>query len=235
MQRPDVAQKMRYGNGYTNNTYSQSPYYNRYPQYQPRSHFWGHMAAAAAVGGLAGYLFGNHGGYGYGGGGYGYGGGMGSVLIFLLIVGFIIYLFRRSRNDQFQQDTYIEPQQPSWTPPPVAGNGGYMNNVSYWNEDADRLFRELQDINSRRDVNALRQYCTTALANELAPNLGGATQVIAIRSQVVDEQDGLVSVHFQGTVMEDGRNPEQVNELWNFVRNPGSGRTWLLAGIQPLE
>ncbi len=251
MQRPDVANRIRYGNA-TAPSYSQQPYYGGMANTQQNRFGWGHMAAAAAAGGLAGYLFGHQGGYGYGGyggfGGYGGGGfGFGSLILFAGLIWFIIYLVRRARNsDMIPREPYVDQGQtgtwgnPQWTPGQnTAGGFGSNSGVSFmggavWNEDAERIFRDLQQFNNQRDENSLRQYCTTALANELAPNMGGNTQIIALRSEVVDQQDGMVSVRYQGTVMEDGRHPEQVDELWNFVRNPGSGRPWLLAGIQPL-
>ncbi len=252
MQRPDVANRLRYGNS-TAPSYAQQPYYGGMANTQQNRFGWGHMAAAATAGGLAGYLFGHHGGYGYGGGYGGYGGygggfGFGSLILFAGLIWFVIYLVRRARNsDMVPRAPYVDQGQtgtwgnPQWSPGQNSGGGAFGSapGSSYmggavWNEDSERIFRDLQQINNQRDEAGLRQFCTAALANELAPNMGGSTQIIALRSEVVDQQDGMVSVRYQGTVMEDGRHPEQVDELWNFVRNPGSGRPWLLAGIQPL-
>ncbi len=224
MQRDDVAQRVRSGSysapGYT----APGTMAGAATPYRPG---WGAVAGAATAGGLLGYMFGSHGGYGYGGGMMGGGGGMGSLLLLLLIVGGGIYwLTRRSTPTVTPRQVWAESaQQTSWA---------NTSSGSAWTEDADGIFRELQSINARKDETALFQYCTAALARDLIPNMGGSTQVIALRSEVVDQQDGLVSVRYRGTVMEDGQHPEQVDELWHFVRNPSSGRPWLLSGIQPL-
>ncbi|NNM51211.1 MAG: hypothetical protein HKM02_03155 [Pseudomonadales bacterium] len=230
MQRDDVAQRVRSG-AYSAPGYAAPGAMTGAARYRPG---WGAVAGAATAGGLLGYMFGSHGGYGYGGGMMGGGGGMGSLLLLLLIVGGGIYFLTRRRTPTVspRQVWADSSRQSSWPNQSVGGGSAFAGGG--WTEDAEGIFRELQSINSRKDEAALRQYCTAALARDLMPNMGGITQVVAIRSEVVDQQDGLVSVRYQGTVMEEGQHPEQVDELWHFVRNPGSGRPWLLSGIQPL-
>ncbi len=220
MQRDDVAQKLRYG--------SSSPAYGA-PTATPapvRRPGWGTVAGAAAAGGLLGYMLGGHAG-GYGAYGMmGGGSGMGSLFILLLVLGGIAWWLMRRRTPDFSAREVWAQQQASAASPVSAGS---------WSEDPHGLFRELQDINTRRDEAALRAACTPALAQDLLPNMGGAAvQILDLQAEVVDSSAGLVSVRYRGTVMEEGAHPETIDELWNFVRNPGRGRPWLLAGIQPL-
>lgn len=220
MQRNDVAQRLRYGSSATPMT----PMNSTPSSYRPG---WGTVAGAAAAGGVLGYLLGGHGGYGaYGM--MGGGGGMGSILLLLLVLFALAWWLMRRQTPTLSPRATWEQQQ-SYAPM----TSGHT--FAGWSEDPQKIFRELQDINTRCDEVSLRAACTPALAQDLLPNMGGAAvQILELQAEVVDQSEGVVSVRYRGTVMEAGSHPESLDELWNFVRNPGAGRTWLLAGIQPL-
>lgn len=228
MQRDDVANRVRQGESPANAS-GHSAVPQQPPAQQGYRPGWGTVAGAAAAAGAAGYLM------GHAGGGYGYGmmpgimggSGMGSLLFVLLALGVIAYLLmRRTKPVVSARDRVAS--APQWSNSTVFSNGG-----GYWNEDADRIFRELQDINGREDVQALRSYCTETLSEALLSGLGGKTTVVSLQSKVVDESAGAVSIRYQGIVMDQGRDPENLDELWHFIKNPQpGGRTWLLAGIQ---
>ncbi len=222
MQRNDVAQRLRYGSSAT----PMAPVNSAPSSYRPG---WGSVAGAAAAGGVLGYLLGGHGGYG-GYGMMGGGGGMGSIVLLLVILFALAWwLMRRQTPTVSARATWAQQQQ-GYTG--MAGSGALGGG---WSEDPQKIFRELQDINTRGDEVSLRAACTPALAQDLLPNMGGAAvQILELQAEVVDQSEGVVSVRYRGTVMEAGSHPESLDELWNFVRNPGPGRTWLLAGIQPL-
>ncbi|HET8707719.1 MAG TPA: hypothetical protein VFM46_15560, partial [Pseudomonadales bacterium] len=170
---------------------------------------WGTVAGAAALAGAAGYALGNHdpapviaqnamsGAQITSGAGQttwpvtqaantGH-----STLWLLLLLGAcgagIYYLsqrqssvFSNSRNRNISPANAVEYPQSSHAP---------FKNLTSISEIAETLYRELQEINNAADAARLKLACTPALAAELEPSMGGNTQVISLRAEVIDQSD----------------------------------------------
>lgn len=220
---------------------------------------WGTVAGAAALAGAAGYAMGNHEGApgtlmqnapagGYNGGdqmmqngavnGFGAmqphssGGSWFWVLLLLGACGAGFYYLSRRQATVFSgtKGGFGNASISSGLPP--ISSGGFKSNDSIYSI-AEQLFRDLQAVNNSGDAAQLRSLCTPALAAELESSLGGNTQIMSVRATVVDDSDAVASVHYQSVIMEDGRHPEEIDEVWHFVRNQqSSGSPWLLAGIE---
>lgn len=110
---------------------------------------------------------------------------------------------------------------------------------------AKMAYNRLQESWDRRDLDDIAQFATPPVLRELRaqyeedPN-PGVTQVLKVDASVVevreegDEQR--VSVFFDVLMREDPEqaNPEQVRELWHFVRSRHGDNSWRLDGIQQM-
>ena len=104
-------------------------------------------------------------------------------------------------------------------------------------------FAKVQDANDRRDMEALRDYMTPALAAEIEADLRASgdapqkTEVVTLDAEVLDvtTESGLyiVSVRFSGLIREEaGAEPQPFSEIWHLEK-PLNGRSgWQVAGIQ---
>jgi predicted lipid-binding transport protein (Tim44 family) len=225
--------------------------------YRPRSGFMSGLMGGFIGAGLAGLLFG-HGFYGHG---FGFGGFLGLLLqIFLivLLVRFVIGLFRGS-SPMFASNP---PFAGGGGPGPI-GMGGYGGAptrppVQIGPQDYqafEQLLRELQAAWSRHDLNALREMVTPEMLGYFGEQLAEQTSQ-GVRNEVRDvrllqgdlaqawsegsREYATVAMRFtmidvthdaSGRIV-DGSPTEHVTatELWTFVRSPG-GR-WLLSAIQ---
>lgn len=123
-------------------------------------------------------------------------------------------------------------------------------------ETFERLLGEVQTAYGRMDVPALRTRATPEMSayfeqelgelrnRGLAPRIDGVKLLqgdlseawregsieyatVAMRYSIVDQV-----VDAAGRVVDGSAGPEEVTELWTFVREPASGRRWVLSAIQ---
>lgn len=110
---------------------------------------------------------------------------------------------------------------------------------------AKMAYARLQESWDRRDLDDIAQFATPAVMQELRAQYEedpdpGVTQVLKVDASVVevreegDEQR--VSVLFDALMREDPdqARPEQVRELWHFVRSRRGDDSWRLDGIQQM-
>ncbi len=109
-------------------------------------------------------------------------------------------------------------------------------------QQATLQFRKLQAAYDAGDRKALADVLTPEMFAEIDKEIAErgthvATEVTALEATVLEvatEGDShWASVHFQGTLREDGAVlPKPFDEVWNLVK-PVDGKTgWLLAGIR---
>lgn len=135
-----------------------------------------------------------------------------------------------------------------------AGADAQASRSAHWPADFDEAafcrnakvqFIRLQAANDAGNLEDLRQFTTPEMFAELKMDLsdrGAATShtdVVSIDAKVLDvvleAYQHVVSVHFTGTVREDGQAAEAVSEIWHLTK-PISGSTgWLLSGIQQAQ
>lgn len=104
-------------------------------------------------------------------------------------------------------------------------------------------FVKVQEANDRRDVEAIRDFLTPALAAEIEADMRASgdapqkTDVITLDGEVLnvvtDADMYTVSVRFSGLIREAvGAEPQPFTEIWNLEK-PVNGRSgWQVAGIQ---
>lgn len=104
-------------------------------------------------------------------------------------------------------------------------------------------FIRLQAANDAGNLEDLRQFTTPEMFAELKMDLAdrgtatSQTDVVAIDAKVLAvEQDGpqhVVSVHFSGSIREDGQpQAEPFAEIWHLTKPMSGSGGWLLSGIQ---
>lgn len=189
--------------------------------------------------------------------GEGLGGSMGPILMALLVVGVLMFLFRRfspPRRPAMQYAgnaaPYQEPvpvQPPvyggSATPLPATGNIPHDFPTAQFLRNAKTSFIRLQAANDRKDLDDIREYTTPEVFAEIAMQLqerGDApqkTDVPALAAElleVANEGDfSIASVRFTGQLRENNSVPENVDEIWHVQKNLRDDKSvWLLAGIQ---
>jgi predicted lipid-binding transport protein (Tim44 family) len=103
--------------------------------------------------------------------------------------------------------------------------------------------RPLRRMQDRKDMAAIRDFLTPALAAEIEADMRAAgdapqkTDVVTLEAEVLDvatEAAGyVVSVRFSGLIRETpGAEPQPFSEIWHLEK-PLDGRTgWQVAGIQ---
>jgi predicted lipid-binding transport protein (Tim44 family) len=228
------------------------------------SRWLGPLAGLAIGAGLASLFMGN----GFGGALM----GILLVVAIVFGVFMLIRLFRGSRAPQGQTLRYAGADaygrsEPVSSPPPApapayggaaphsvaaATSGAAPAPASTWPADFDAEefarhakanFLKLQEANDRRDIAALRDFMTPALAREIEADIRASgdapqkTDVVTLDAQVLDvvtEGDRyIVSVRFSGLIRETpGTEPQPFSEVWHLEK-PVSGRSgWLVAGIQ---
>ncbi|MDB5901463.1 MAG: transporter [Betaproteobacteria bacterium] len=104
-------------------------------------------------------------------------------------------------------------------------------------------FLKVQDAHDRRDLTAIRDFLTPALAAEIEADMRASgeapqkTEVVTLDAEVLDvvTENNLyiVSVRFSGLIRETpGTDPQPFSEIWHLEK-PLDGRSgWQVAGIQ---
>ena len=246
---------------------SMTPYANPAPGYGgrygygygPRSGFMSGLMGGLIGAGIGGLLL----GHGFFGGMMGFGGFLGFLLqIFLivLLVRFLIRLFR-GQSPAFAGGPNIFAR--GAPPGPMGGFGGAANRppIQIGPQDYqafERLLHEMQAAWSRHDLNALRAMATPEMASYVGEQLAEQTSR-GVRNEVTDvrllqgdlaqawsegsREYASVAMRFSmidvtrdgyGRIV-DGSPTEHVTatELWTFMRSPG-GR-WILSAIQQVR
>ena len=104
-------------------------------------------------------------------------------------------------------------------------------------------FVKVQDAHDRRDIEAIRDFLTPALAAEIEADMRAAgdtpqkTDVITLNGEVLDVVTGAdvhtVSVRFSGLVREEpGAQPQPFSEIWHLEKPVSGVSGWQVAGIQ---
>jgi predicted lipid-binding transport protein (Tim44 family) len=142
--------------------------------------------------------------------------------------------------------------------PPSAATGGFQSQAAAavpanfdsaaFLAGAKAAYRDLQAAWDSGDLSALRQATTDAVFAELQDQLRqrqgqNQTEVLRLEAEVIEVRDlgreQVVTVMFDVMMREEddaAARPQQVREIWHFVRNSGmGGPAWLLEGIQQLE
>jgi predicted lipid-binding transport protein (Tim44 family) len=116
-------------------------------------------------------------------------------------------------------------------------------NADEFARHAKANFLKVQEANDRKDVGAIRDFLTPALAAEIEADMRAAgeapqkTDVVTLEAEVLDvatEAAGyVVSVRFSGLIRETpGTEPQPFSEIWHLEK-PLDGRTgWQVSGIQ---
>jgi predicted lipid-binding transport protein (Tim44 family) len=192
--------------------------------------------------------------------------GAGGFLMFLLVaVAFLIgmvFLARRMMRNQATangapmqyQGAQHEPlaRQPanfgsSASAPAMASGlaGGFGIPAGFdkagFEENAKKQFMALQAANDKGDLDAVRDFATDELYNQIAKDvISGnkeATQVDELNAELlgIETERGnyWASVEFSGKMREDGMMMASAfRETWNLVKPVDGSRGWLVAGIQ---
>jgi predicted lipid-binding transport protein (Tim44 family) len=108
--------------------------------------------------------------------------------------------------------------------------------------NALKFFNELQEANNRGDISFMQTQTIEPLSSILISDIqnrtnASRTQVMMMNPKLLDmteEADrSIASVRFTGMVREDeNAAPDNVDEVWHFVRLAKSSNDWQLAGIE---
>lgn len=108
--------------------------------------------------------------------------------------------------------------------------------------NALKFFNDLQEANNRGDIAHMQQHVTEPLRTQLISDIeerptASHTQTMMMKAERVDlTEEGdrsIASVRFRGMISEDANAaPEQIDEVWHFVRGRDAGNQWQLAGIE---
>jgi predicted lipid-binding transport protein (Tim44 family) len=108
-------------------------------------------------------------------------------------------------------------------------------------DNAKKQFMSLQSANDKGDLDAVRDFTTDELYNQIAKDvIGGnkeATRVDELHAELLgietDRGNYWASVQFTGKMSEDGIvMASPFTEVWNLVKPVDGSKGWLLAGIQ---
>ena len=220
---------------------------------------WGGMLGGLLAGTFIGsMLFGN------GMAGAGAGGGLLDLIILGLLVYFGVKMFRRFKANQQGGAASSSMYREAPRPASDASAWGSLKNEEGQTYEAPRAsavpsdfdqeeflrgakmaYTRLQESWDRRDLDDIAQFATPAVVQELRAQRDedpkpGVTQILKIDASVVEvREEGTeqrVSVFFDVLMREDPtqERPEQVRELWHFVRNRAGDDSWRLDGIQQM-
>jgi predicted lipid-binding transport protein (Tim44 family) len=110
-------------------------------------------------------------------------------------------------------------------------------------EQAKAIFRQLQSAWSQTDLAEIRGLTTDEAFMEIKAQkeagLSGPVEVLALEADLLDYRETadeeMAAVLFTATLAEDGQAPEQIEEIWHFVRTKSAFRPiWRLDGIQQI-
>ncbi|HYG53789.1 MAG TPA: Tim44-like domain-containing protein [Burkholderiales bacterium] len=216
------------------------------PQQQPSR--WGGILGGLALGGLLGYLL----------GGSGIGGAILGMLLLagLVLAAVVIFRMLAQRRGQAPQPMQyagtglnervsMPPASSTQSLAPARGSLPADFDAGTFLKGAKMNFIRLQAANDAGQVDDIREFTTDEMFAALRADLdarGAAKQRIDVVSldaqllEVVTEGDKhWASVHFSGTIREDGGPAEGFAEVWNLVKPADGSSGWLLAGIQQMN
>lgn len=111
-------------------------------------------------------------------------------------------------------------------------------------EQAKQIFRQLQAAWSQGELADIRGLTTDEAFMEIKTQKEtegvGPVEVLALKAQLLDYQETsdaqTAAVLFTASIREDQQDPEQIEEIWHFVRAKlGFNSSWRLDGIQQIE
>jgi predicted lipid-binding transport protein (Tim44 family) len=148
---------------------------------------------------------------------------------------------RESMNAPVQPNTFGGGTAPVARAPSANVPAGF--DVEGFVRQAKLNFMRLQSANDRGDLEALRDFTTDELYQELSADLaarGGQpqqTDISGLDAQLIEVttegEQHWASVSFQGMVREaDGTAPEAFHEIWHLRKSVRGDSGWMLAGIQ---
>ncbi|WP_029894085.1 Tim44 domain-containing protein [Desulfohalovibrio reitneri] len=109
------------------------------------------------------------------------------------------------------------------------------------------VYTRLQTAWDNRDLDDIRQFCTEAVADEIARQAEddpepSKTEVLVLEARLLEakRENGrtTATVYYEATLREDSaaQAPEQAREVWHFVRDETDGdSSWKLDGIQQVQ
>lgn len=153
------------------------------------------------------------------------------------IMGVLMMLSRRREAAERTVPAYI----PRTSTAPVA-NSVQDGEKQEFERNALKFFNDLQEANNRGDIAHMEQHVAEPLRAQLIADIQersspSRTQTMMMKAERVDlteeTERSIASVRFRGMVSEDeNATPEQIDEVWHFVRSRDAGSQWLLAGIE---
>lgn len=176
------------------------------------------------------------------------GSGFGTFLLTLLVLGGLgaLAYFLIKKASQGANTSVTQPTMPMATRNAVVDHEADRD-LSVAREllrTAPRFYQDIQDANNRGDKDALeRMTDNPELLRELIDNIDSRTEPSRTRVLRVDVmgnevlgflKDGasyIGSIHYSATIREGDGAPEEVREVYHFVRNVAGG-DWRLAGIE---
>lgn len=113
-------------------------------------------------------------------------------------------------------------------------------------EGAKIVFNRLQESWDKRDLDDIKQFTTPEVFESIKQQakddpVPSRTEILMSNArllEVKEEADGiLATVYFDVLMREDqsAQHPEQVREVWHFLKNQKDDSMWMLDGIQQLE
>lgn len=112
----------------------------------------------------------------------------------------------------------------SYIPPVVASN----QDMYLTEQKATELF---EDIQTAATFEVVSGYCTASFAEQIKNEERGNTTVIDVTAHIADDsKPNTVSVLYEATTQDAGKDPEEIRQMWHFVR--AADQKWRLAGIE---
>jgi len=148
---------------------------------------------------------------------------------------------RREAAERAAASGYM--QRASNTAAPVA-TAAQDSEKQEFERNALKFFNDLQEANNRGDIAHMKQNVTEPLRDQLIAdiqerNAPSRTQTMMMKAERIDLTEeaarSIASVRFRGMISEDtNAAPEQIDEVWHFVRDRDAGSQWQLAGIEQI-
>ena len=200
---------------------------------------WMPILGGLALGGMLGYLFGGSGLVGF-------------LLLALLAIAAVVGVraLMRRRAEAPRPMQFAGMRETLDVPPAPTGTAvsSTKTNIPAGFDAASFLrgakmnFLKLQAANDAGQIEAIREFTTDELYEELKKDLqpGSQTEVTGLDAELLEiaTQGGehWASVRFSGTVREAaGAQPQAFAEVWNLVKPADGSSGWLLAGIQQMH
>ena len=185
-------------------------------------------------------------------GGSGSGFGFGSFLLLLILAGVGYAVYRKMQNKPAAAG-YVDSGLSASTgrnfesaaaPAQVKGPIVSQQLCADLLPNVQRLFIELQELNNKGDLLELARRTMPDVYEAMKADITGRTEpsqtnVLHVDGKLVecDEENGdiIASIRYSASISEraDGRYPEDVNEVWHYVKTL-STNGWILAGIEQL-